>query len=69
MTEERIGRLNELARKHKTEGLSQAELEERKLLREEYLASFRQSLEAHLDNIYFVNEDGSQEKLEKKKIE
>ncbi len=66
MTEERIERLNALARKHKAEGLSEAETAERKTLREEYLASFRQSLTAHLDNIYFVDEQGNKEKLRRK---
>lgn len=66
MTEERIARLNALARKHKAEGLDEAETEERALLREEYLASFRESLTAHLDNMYFVDEQGNKEKLRRK---
>lgn len=66
MTEERIQRLNELARKNKAEGLSEEELAERAVLREEYLESFRASLTAHLDNIYYVDEQGNQEKLRKK---
>ena len=66
MTEERIGRLNELARKNKAEGLNEAELAERTELREEYLASIRNSLEAHLDNTYFVDESGEKQKLQKK---
>lgn len=64
--EEKIKRLNELARKHKEEGLSEEERLERARLREEYLAVIRGSLEAHLDNIYFVDEEGNQEKLKKK---
>lgn len=66
MTEERIQRLNELARKYRAEGLTEEELAERAILREEYLESFRNSLTAHLDNIYFVDEQGNQEKLRKK---
>ena len=66
MTDERIARLNELARKHKAEGLSPEELEERGVLRQEYIASFRQSLESHLDNIYFVDDAGNKEKLKRK---
>lgn len=66
MTEERIARLNELARKHKAEGLSEDELSERAVLREEYLESFRASLTAHLDNVYYVDEQGNKEKLRKK---
>lgn len=66
MTEERIQRLNELARKNKAEGLTEEELSERAILREEYLESFRASLTAHLDTIYYVDEQGNKEKLRKK---
>ena len=45
MTEERIARLNELARKSKTIGLTEEEKQEQALLRQEYLAAIRQSLE------------------------
>ena len=64
MTEERIARLNELARKSKTIGLTEEEKQEQALLRQEYLAAIRQSLEAQLDNVYIV--DGTQTKLKKK---
>ena len=64
MTEERIARLNELARKSKTIGLT--EEEKQALLRQEYLAAIRQSLEAQLDNVYIVEKDGTQTKLKKK---
>ena len=66
MTEERIARLNELARKSKTVGLTPEEKQEQAQLRQEYLAAIRQSLEAQLDNVYFVEQDGSQPKLKKK---
>ena len=66
MTEERIARLNELARKKKTIGLTEEEKQEQAMLRQEYLAAIRASLEAQLDNVYFVNEDGKEEKLKKK---
>ena len=66
MTEEDILRLNELARKHKADGLDAAETAERACLREAYLASFRQSLTCHLDNIYYVDEQGNKEKLRRK---
>ena len=39
MTEERIARLNELARKSKTIGLTEEEKQEQALLRQEYLAA------------------------------
>lgn len=67
MTQEGVNRINELARKKKTVGLTPAELEEQARLRKEYLAAVRASLEAQLDNVYFVEPDGTQTKLEKKK--
>ena len=66
MTEERIARLNELARKSKTIGLTEEEKQEQATLRLEYLASIRQSLEAQLDNVYFLEKDGTKTKLQKK---
>ena len=67
MTEEQIARINELARKSKTIGLTPEEKQEQAKLRLEYLAAIRTSLESQLDNVYFVEEDGTQRKLEKKK--
>ncbi|MDY3015427.1 MAG: DUF896 domain-containing protein [Evtepia sp.] len=66
MTEERIARLNELARKSKSVGLTPEEKQEQAALRKEYLAAIRRSLEAQLDNVYFLEEDGTQTKLKKK---
>ena len=55
MTQEKIKRINELAKKAKTpEGLSEAELKERAELRAEYLADVRKNLKAQLDNIEIV---------------
>ena len=68
MTEERIARLNELARKSKTIGLTEEEKQEQATLRLEYLASIRQSLEAQLDNVYFLEKDGTKTKLQKKAL-
>ncbi len=64
--EAKIKRINELALKNKTVGLTEEELAERKVLREEYLAAIRGSLEAHLDNTYYLDEKGNKEKLQKK---
>ncbi len=66
MTEERIARLNELARKKKTIGLTEEEKQEQAILREEYLAAIRASLTAQLDNVYFVDENGQEQKLKRK---
>ncbi|MED4602949.1 DUF896 domain-containing protein [Paenibacillus validus] len=52
-----VKRINELARKAKSEGLSEAELNERNELRKKYIDSFKSSLRTQLDNIKFVDED------------
>ena len=66
MEQERIQRLNELARKAKSGGLTDAETEERNLLRREYIDAVRGSLERHLDNTYLVDAQGNKQKLRKK---
>lgn len=66
MTEERIARLNELARKKKTIGLTEEEKQEQAMLRQEYLAAIRASLEAQLDNVYYVDDAGKEQKLKRK---
>ncbi len=66
MNEEKIARINELARKSKAEGLTDAEKQEQALLRQEYIANVRRNLKAQLDNIDVVNEDGSVENLGEK---
>ena len=66
MLEEKIKRINELARKAKTpEGLTPEETAERKKLREEYIAEWRQGVVQVLDNTYVVDENGKR-KLRKK---
>lgn len=59
MDEKKIARINELARKSKTEGLSDAELREQALLRKEYIEAFRRNLRGQLDNIDIKEADGS----------
>lgn len=63
MTQERIARINELARKAKTEGLTPEELAERDALRREYVAAVKRSLTAQLDNTWIVDEHGNKRKL------
>ena len=67
ITQEKIDRINALARKSKTPaGLTEAEREEQKVLRAEYVAAFKQSLVSQLDNTYVLRPDGTKEKLIKK---
>ena len=66
MEREKIDRINELARKKNTEGLTPAELEEQAALRAEYIAGFRASLTAQLDNTVIVDKDGNRTKVERK---
>ncbi|WP_018131169.1 DUF896 domain-containing protein [Effusibacillus pohliae] len=54
---DKIQRINELARKSKTVGLTSEERMEQQQLREEYLESFRTEFRKQLDSIKFV--DGS----------
>ena len=59
MDEKTIARINELARKSKTEGLTEAELREQALLRKQYIEAFRRNLRGQLDNIDIQEADGS----------
>ena len=67
MKQEHIDRINALAKKAKTEGLSPEETEERDRLRKAYIADFRSSLQSHLDNTYVVDAQGNKRKLQKKR--
>lgn len=57
INDESIRRINELFRKQKTVGLTEAEIAEQKELRKQYLAGIRTSLRGHLENIRFVDKD------------
>lgn len=59
MTKEKMDRINELARKSKTVGLTEKEKEEQIALRNEYRQSIVGNLKAQLENTYIVNPDGS----------
>lgn len=59
ITEEKIKRINELARKSKAEGLTSEEKLEQASLRQEYIAAFRRNLRGQLDNIDIKEADGS----------
>ncbi len=65
MTKEKIDRINELARKQKSEGLTDAEKKEQHELRREYIEGFKQSLVAQLENTYIVEPDGTKRKVKR----
>lgn len=67
MTDEKIQRINALAKKAKAEGLTEAEKQEQQTLRAEYVADFRRSLKAQLDNTVVINPDGTSYKLKQEK--
>lgn len=66
MTQEKINRINELARKKKTVGLTNEELQEQAVLRREYIESYKQSLVSQLENTYIVEPDGTKRKVTRK---
>ena len=66
MKKEDIDRINELARKAKTVGLTPEENEERAVLRREYLDDWRRGAQQVLDNTYVVTPDGKKHKLQRR---
>ena len=67
MEKHKIERINELARLAKERELTEAELQERAVLRREYIDAWRESTIAVLDNTYIQTPDGKKHKLQKKK--
>ena len=61
-----IARINALAKKAKTEGLTPEELAERDKLRRIYIDSMKQNLIGQLDNTYIVDSKGNKTPLKKK---
>ncbi len=57
ISDEMIKRINELSRKSKEQGLSDAEQEEQSRLRSQYVAAFRSSMKSQLDSIKVVKVD------------
>ena len=58
-----IQRINELAKKSKTVGLTDEEKEEQAKLRKEYIQSVVGNLRAQLDNTYVLDKDENKVKL------
>ena len=61
--DEVIARINELAKKAKTEGLTEEEIVERDKLRRIYIDNVKASLVGQLDNTYIVSPDGTKKKV------
>ncbi len=65
MEKAKLERINALARKSRTEGLTEQEKAEQAALRQEYILEFRASMTGILDNTYIQRENGVREKLKK----
>ena len=63
MEQSRIERINELARKAKSVGLTDEEKAERDVLRREYVNAVLGNVRSQLDNTYVVDEQGNKRKL------
>lgn len=59
MKEEKIRRINELYHKSKSEGLTEEERKEQKILRQEYIEAFRENLRGQLNNISIKEKNGT----------
>jgi len=68
MDKAQIERINELARKKKSVGLTPAELEEQAQLRAQYLREFRANMEETLKAVRVEQADGTYKPLVKKEI-
>lgn len=66
MEQTKIDRINILAHKSKTEGLTEAEKAEQAALRREYIDAVKRNLTAQLDNTYIVDPQGGKRKLRHK---
>lgn len=68
LSQEKLNRINELARKKKVEGLTETESREQKILREEYLQAFRKGMRHHIEGMKVLDPEGNDvtpEKLKK----
>ena len=67
MEPKKIARINELAKKKKTVGLTSEEKVEQAKLREEYIEGYRRSVRHHIAGIKIVDEEGNDVPPEKLK--
>ena len=66
MIQEKLDRINELARLSKERALTAEEQTERDALRKEYIAEWRRGAEQVLENTWVVTPDGKKHKLQRK---
>ena len=66
MEQRKLDRINELARIKKERALTEAEAAEQALLRQEYIAEWRESTIALLENTYIQTPDGKKHKLQRR---
>ena len=66
MDQKQIDRINALARKSRSVGLTEEERAEQAVLRRAYIDAVTGSLRAQLDQTYLVDEQGHKRKLGKK---
>ena len=65
MTNEKIARINELARKSRAQGLTEQERAEQAALRREDIDAMKRSLKVQLDSTVLVEPDGTRRPLKK----
>ena len=56
--DERVKRINELAQKSRTVGLTEEEKAEQQRLRQEYVKAFRAGLDGMLDGVFVAGQNG-----------
>lgn len=59
LSKEKLERINALAKKAKSEGLTEEEKNEQQALRQEYLQTFRLGMRNHIEGLKFIDPEGS----------
>jgi uncharacterized protein YnzC (UPF0291/DUF896 family) len=67
LSPDKLARINALAKKKKSTGLTDAEEKEQKILREEYLTAFRGGMRHHIEGMKIVDPEGTDVTPEKLK--
>ncbi|HET7580512.1 MAG TPA: DUF896 domain-containing protein [Bacillales bacterium] len=67
LSDDKLKRINELARKAKSDGLTKQEKKEQKELRQQYLQRFRESFKNQLHSVKVIDPEGNDVTPEKLK--